>query len=257
MLSIKPDQIYFLPAVVTVAGAFDQALSIYETNILGSAKFFEALIRLNLNPKILIPGSAEEYGPVNNRHLPIKETQDLAPANPYGLSKSLQERLTQYYVRRHRLHVSITRTFHFTGPYQSPSFVISDFALQIARIESGLAKPVIAVGNLSARRDFTDIRDVVHAYHLIMNSKSPDIFNVCSGKSVAIKDMLDLLLSKTRVNIKVQKDPKKMRPVDVKDFRGDYTKLRAKTGWRPKISLETMVEDVLNYHRGQFQRTNN
>lgn len=249
----KPTHIYFLPALVTVAQSYDYARIIYQTNILGTANFLEAVVALKLHPRILISGSAEEYGRVSAAHLPIKEDQLLRPANPYGLSKSLQEYLMWYYVYNFGLNIRMTRTFHFAGPGQPTAFVVSDFASQVARIEAGIMPSVIHVGNLKAKRDFTDIRDVVKAYHFIMEKvDSPKVFNVCSGYSVSIQSILDSLLSLSSVKIRVQRDSKKMRRLDVPDFRGDNSRLKT-TGWKPDYSLQQTLSDVLNEHRLKYQ----
>ena len=248
--SVKPDQIYFLPAIVTVGASFDRAVEIYNTNILGLKIFFDAFVNVGLRSKILIVGSAEEYGKVKKAALPIKESQPLNPVNPYGFSKTIQDRLVKYYSSNYRLCVHRTRTFHFTGPLQPDSFVVSDFASQIAQIEAGFKRPVVSVGNLSAKRDFTDIRDVVRAYHLIMNKvEEPDVFNVCSNRSVSIQIILERLIYESKVDIKIKQDPKKLRSLDVLDFRGDNSKLIKKTKWKEEVSFDQMLRDVINYHR--------
>ena len=239
-----------MPAIVTVRRAFGNARAIYKTNILGITNFYEAVISSKLSPRILFVGSAEEYGKVKKDVLPLREQHPLNPVNPYGFSKMIQEQLSCYYRRMHGLNISITRTFHFTGPLQPPSFVISDFAYQIARIESGKQEGVIRVGNLDAKRDFTDIRDVVRAYHRILNNtKEADIFNVCSGYSVSIRTILQKLLAKTDVKVLIQKDPQKLRKLDVPDFKGDNSKLIAKTGWEREVPMDKMLTDVLDWHR--------
>jgi len=247
---VNPEQIYFLPAIVTVGASFERATEIYDTNILGLMKFFEAFIGVGCKSKILVVGSAEEYGKVKKSVLPIKESQPLNPANPYGFSKAMQDQLVKYCSGNYHLFVHRTRTFHFTGPLQPNSFVVSDFASQIAQIEAGLKKPVISVGNLRAKRDFTDIRDIVRAYYLIMNKvKEPDVFNVCSNRSVSIEVILEKMISESSTKIKVKQDSKKLRRLDVPDFRGDNSKLVKKTGWKEEVSFNQMLKDVLNYHR--------
>ncbi len=250
----KPDEIYFLPAVVTVARSFDMAMDIYETNVLGLAKFLEACLGVCPKARILIPGSAEGYGKVRESALPIQENHPLSPVSPYGLSKMLQEELAGYYLRNHQLSIVMTRTFHFAGIRQPRAFVVSDFASQIAQIEAGVKDPVIRVGNLQARRDFTDIRDVVCAYHLLMRKKETNnVFNVCSGRSIPIQFILDELLAQATVRIAIQKDPQKMRQADVPDFRGDHSKLTEEIGWQPQISLKQTLTDVLNWWREHIQ----
>lgn len=250
-----PVEIYFLSSLVTVARSFETAVDIYETNILGLAKFFEACQCLCPKARVLVTGSAEEYGKVKKEVLPIKESCQLCAVSPYGLSKILQEEVARYYFRNHGLDVRMTRTFHFAGIRQPPTFVVSDFASQIASIEAGLREPVISVGNLNAKRDFTDIRDVVRAYYLIMKkAQAGETFNVCSGRSVVIQSVLDELLSQSTVKITVKKDLKKLRKADVPDFRGDNTKLIQEIGWRPEIHLKQTFTDVLNWWRECFSK---
>ncbi|MFA5059049.1 MAG: GDP-mannose 4,6-dehydratase [Candidatus Omnitrophota bacterium] len=252
---VSADEIYFLCSVVTVARSFEMAPSIYETNVLGVSKFLEAVIKTSPRSKILLTGSAEEYGKVSPKDLPIRESQSLAPVSPYGISKMIQEKLVERYRKNYQLRINTTRTFHFSGPWQSNAFVVSDFASQIAQIELGLRKPIIYVGNLKAKRDFSDIRDVVGAYYCIMKKANMgEAFNVCSGRSVAIEDILKRLLSKTNAKISVLKDPQKMRKLDIPDFCGDNRKLKRRTGWKPEISLDQTLDDVLNWWQQYFKK---
>ena len=245
-----PDEIYFLSSIVTVARSFEMAADIYDTNVLGTEKFLKSCVEVCPKARILISGSAEEYGKVGKSSLPLRENHPLSPVSPYGLSKMLQEKLAEYYFLNHQLNTVTTRTFHFAGVRQPRTFVVSDFASQIADIEAGDKEPVIRVGNLEARRDFTDIRDVVRAYSLIMEKKDArGVFNVCSGRSVPVQFILDELLAQSKCKISVQNDPLKMRKADVPDFRGDHLKLTKATGWKPRISLKQTLTDVLNWWR--------
>jgi len=247
---IRPKQVYFLPAIVTVAKSFERAVDIYHTNVMGCAHFFEALVQLGLFPKVLLASSSETYGHVPHHRLPIKESYPLSPANPYGLSKALEEHLASYYSSIHRLTILTARTFHFSGPRQSTGFVIPSFARQIALAEEKKIDPVISVGNLKAKRDFTDIRDVVNAYFLLMRKEDRSgTFNICSGRSVAIHSVLNQLISLAKIKIAVRQDPEKFRKLDIKDFRGDHRKLIRKTGWSARFTLKQTLQDVLNEQR--------
>ena len=245
----EPDQIYYLSSVVTVAKSENLSLKIYNTNAGGAYNIYEGVKKICPSAKVVAVGSAEEYGKVSENELPISESVALYPVSAYGLSKKIAEEIGLFYFNVFNIDIRFTRTFHFSGPMQPSSFVISDFAKQIVEIEGG-KKDKIFVGNLEAKRDFTDIRDAVRAYFLIMNEGKPgEIYNVCSGTSYKISDILNLLISKSEKNVKVEIDKKKIRPLDVPDFRGDNKKLSLQTSWNPEFILNHTIEDVLKYWR--------
>jgi GDP-4-dehydro-6-deoxy-D-mannose reductase len=203
-----------------------------------------------LDCKIQIACSSEEYGHVEPHEVPIKETNPLRPLSPYAVSKVAQDYLGYQYYKSYGLHVIPTRTFNHTGPRRGENFVTSNFSKQIAEIEKGKKPPVLYVGNLSAKRDFTDVRDVVRAYWLALEKGEPgETYNIASGFCVTIKEMLDLLLSFSQVDIEVKEDPSRLRPSDVGILLGDYDKFHQKTGWKPEIPFEKTMEDLLNYWR--------
>ena len=248
--SVMPDLIFHFAAYVSVAKSFEHPALTFQTNVIGTINFLEVARKVCKDAKILIPGSAEAYGKVEQANIPIKEAQELHPQNPYGLSKVAQEMLGMYYFRTFGLNVYLTRTFHYTGPGQSHEFVCSDFAKQIANIEKGKQNRVIKVGNLDTKRDFLDIRDVVRAYWEIIEKGDPGVpYNVCKGKSMPIKKILNILLEETKLDISVETDKDKLRPADVPDFVGDNIRLKKDTSWMPRVEMEETLKAVLNFWR--------
>lgn len=247
--SIEPDQIFHFAAYVSVNKSFENPQKVLATNVIGTAKLLEAIRKTCNNAKILIPGSAEEYGSVEEKNMPIDENVPLNPSNPYGISKVSQELLGKYYFQTYGMEIYLTRTFHYTGPFQPLGFVSSDFAKQIVDIENG-KKNQINVGNLKAKRDFLDIRDVVKAYmNIIERGKPGRPYNVCSGKTISIEKILEILKNHSKCPINVQVDKSKLRATDVSKFVGDNSKLKKDTGWEPEIKIEDTLHDILNYWR--------
>ena len=247
---VKPDFIIHLAAQSFVPTSWTAPAETVKTNMIGEVNLFEALRSLKLNPRIIVAGSSEEYGFVKKDELPIKETNPLRPLSPYAVSKVGQDLLGYQYYRSYGLDVIRTRAFNHTGPRRGENFVCSNFAKQIALIEKGKQKPVIRAGNLDAKRDFTDVRDMVNGYWLIMQKGKPgDVYNICSGKAYAIKEVLDILLPLSKVPIKVKQDPRRMRPSDVPVLLGDCTKMKKLTGWKLTIPFKKTMEDLLDYWR--------
>lgn len=203
------------------------------------------------NGKVSFCGnSSEEYGLVYEKELPIKETNPLRPLSPYAISKVAQDMLGFQYFKSYGLNIVVTRAFNHTGVRRGEPFVTSNFAKQIASIEKGKQKPVIKVGNLEAIRDFTDVRDVVSAYWLALEKCKPgEVYNICSSKGYKIRKLLDILLSYSKMKVKIEQDPERMRPSDVPVLIGDCTKFKEATGWAPKIPFEETLQDLLNYWR--------
>jgi GDP-4-dehydro-6-deoxy-D-mannose reductase len=190
---------------------------------------------------------------VYERENPISEQSPLRPLSPYGVSKIAQTMMGYQYYMNYGIHVVGTRAFNYTGPGENASFVCSAFAKQIAEIEQQRKPPVIHVGNLDARRDFTDVRDVVRGYWLALErGKAGDVYNVCSGTSYSIRQALDLLLNMSfKKGIEVVPDPDRLRPSDVPIQVGDFSKIKHQTGWEPTIPFEKTLEDLLEYWRTQ------
>lgn len=246
----KPDHIYHLAAQSFVPTSWNSPNDTIQANSAGQLNIFEAVIRSGLPCKIQIACSSEEYGHVEPYEVPITEDNPLRPLSPYAVSKVLQDYLGYQYYKSYGLHVVRTRTFNHTGPRRGENFVTSNFAKQIADIEKGKKPPILYVGNLEAKRDFTDVRDIVRAYSLAMEMCEPgEVYNIASGNCISIKDMLSMLLSMSDRSIEVMEDPSRLRPSDVEVLQGDYSKFYEKTGWRPQIPFQQTMEDLLNYWR--------
>jgi len=248
---VEPDYIFHLAAQSFVPMSWNAPADTMTTNVIGTINLFEAVRKSKNEPKIQVAGSSEEYGFVRPNELPIKETSQLRPLSPYGVSKVAQDRLSYQYHKSYGLNIVITRAFNHTGPRRGEVFVTSNFSKQVAQIEKGVQKPVIKVGNLNAKRDFSDVRDVVRAYWLALQKcKFGEVYNICSGKSRTIKSVLDIVLNLSKAkNIKIEKDPSRMRPSDVEVLQGNFAKFNKATGWKPKIPFEKTMEDLLNYWR--------
>ncbi|MDF2667934.1 MAG: NAD-dependent epimerase/dehydratase [Paenibacillus sp.] len=248
----KPDLIFHLAAQSFVPTSWNSPMDTIHNNIAGQVNILEAVRRFELDCKIQLACSSEEYGHVEPDEVPIKETNPLRPLSPYAVSKVCQEYLGYQYFKSYGLHIIPTRTFNHTGPRRGENFVTSNFSKQIAEIEKGKKDPVLHVGNLEAKRDFTDVRDVVRAYWLALEKGTAgETYNIASGKCYTIQEMLDLLLSFSSIKIEVKEDPARLRPSDVEILLGDYTMFHQKTGWKPEIPFEQTMEDLLNYWRAR------
>jgi GDP-4-dehydro-6-deoxy-D-mannose reductase len=246
----RPEWIFHLAAQSFVPTSWTAPTESLVTNIIGQLNIFEAVKKLGIKPRIQLACSSEEYGLVLEDELPIRETNPLRPLSPYAVSKVGQDMLGYQYWMSFRIPVVRTRGFNHEGPRRGPVFVCSDFAKQIADIEKGRRPPVVRVGNLDARRDFTDVRDVVRAYWLALEKGEPgEVYNIASGRAWTIREMLDLLLGMSTAKIKVEQDPSRMRPSDVPVLLGDASKFRERTGWAPEIPFEQTMTDLLAYWR--------
>ncbi|MBT3464622.1 GDP-mannose 4,6-dehydratase [archaeon] len=247
LLDFKPDVLFHLAGISDVGFSFKQPEITHKINVEGTKNVIESAFKLEKKPKILMVGSAMEYG--IPQFTPITEDHPLNPSSPYAKSKVEAEKIAKEYCDK-GMEIISTRSFNHTGPGQSPNFVSSSFAREVAKIEKGLQKPDIKVGNLSSKRDFTDVRDIVKAYvDLVEKGKSGESYNVCSGKGVSMQKILDVLLSITSVEVFMETDEERIRPSDVPISIGDNTKLKEDTGWVPKINLERTLYDLLNYWR--------
>src|SRR3990167_7958333 len=247
---IKPDFIFHLAAQSFVPTSWVSPSVTLEVNIVGSANLFEAVLQARIDPVIQIACSSEEYGLVNEDELPIKETNPLRPLSPYAVSKVAMDYLGYQYHQSYKVRIVRTRGFNHTGPRRGETFAESNFAKQIALIEKSKQEPVIRVGNLDAKRDYTDVRDMVCAYLLSVEKCDPgDVYNIAVGRAIRIMDLLSLLLSFSKVKVTLKEDSSRMRPSDVPVLIGDNTKFVKKTGWKPEIPFEKTMEDLLNYWR--------
>jgi GDP-4-dehydro-6-deoxy-D-mannose reductase len=248
MAGVKPDEVYHLAAQSFVPASWSAPAETLDTNIQGQLNILEAVREAVPDAKVQVVGSSEEYGLVYPNEVPIDELQPLRPLSPYGVSKVAQDMLGWQYYKSYGLNVIRTRAFNHTGPRRGEVFVTSNFAKQIAEIARGKKEPVIKVGNLEAKRDFTDVRDVVRAYHLVLTKgKSGEVYNICSGEGKSIQSVLDLLLEISKLEVKVEQDPTRMRPSDVMVLEGSFDKIHDAIGWGPTIPFEQTMEDLYRY----------
>ena len=252
LAEVRPAYVFHLAAQAAVSASWAAPGPTLVNNILGQLNLLQAIVALGLSPRVLVVGSADEYGLVRPDELPIRETNPLRPNNPYAVSKVSQDFLGYQYFLSHQLPVVRVRPFNHIGPRQGPGFVVPDFARQIAEAEAGLRPPVMQVGNLTARRDFSDVRDIVRAYALALERGEPgEVYNLGSGQAHSIQEILDTLLALSRIPLRVETDPARLRPADVPVVVGDCRKFRERTGWRPTVRLEDSLRDVLEYWRQQ------
>jgi GDP-4-dehydro-6-deoxy-D-mannose reductase len=252
---VRPDWIFHLAAQSFVPSSFTAPSESLSTNLIGQLNLFEAVRKVGLDCRVQIACSSEEYGLVHPEETPIRESNPLRPLSPYAISKVAQDLLGFQYHQSYGLDVVRTRGFNHTGPRRGPVFVCSDFAKQIVDIEMGRREPVISVGNLDAARDFTDVRDMVVAYWLALEKCEPgSVYNVCSGVSYTIRNVLDRLLALSNVEIEVRLDPTRLRPSDVPLLVGDSSPFRERTGWQPRIAFDDTLRDILNYWRSAGPR---
>ena len=250
---IAPDRIFHLAAQSFVPTSWISPADSLTTNIIGQLNIFEAVRSLKLDTWIQIACSSEEYGMVYDHEVPIQETNQLRPLSPYAVSKVAQDTMGYQYYMSYGLKVVRTRGFNHSGPRRPPVFVCEDFAKQIVDIERQKRPPVIYVGNLEAKRDFTDVRDMVKAYWLSLDGQCQpgEVYNIASGKAYRIQEILDLLVGMSHVKITIAEDPARLRPSDVPILLGDYSKFHAATGWQPTIPFKQTLQDILAYWRAQ------
>ncbi len=248
----QPDAIYHLAALTHVGQSWDEPLRVLEVNVIGTGALLAAARECGSNPRILVTSSAEVYGAVTDpARLPLTELSPTAPLTPYAASKLAGEALVAQAHLGHGQQVISVRPFNHIGPGQTPNFAVPALAKRIVEAEKRGAA-TIPVGNLSARRDFTDVRDVVRAYRLLIETGQPgQVYNVCSGRDVSIREIADGLLRLAGTSLEFETDPTLVRPVEVPVLRGDPGRLMEATGWKPEIPLEETLADVLAYWRGQ------
>lgn len=242
---LRPSIVYHCAGAAHVGRAWDDTESTFAVNVRGTHHLLDALQRADVAARVLVPSSALVYATVDE---PLKESHPLVPNSPYGLSKLAQEMLAQR--TNGTVSVALARPFNHFGPRQDPHFVASGFARRIADIERGRWPPEISVGNLEARRDLTDVRDTVRAYQLILERGQPGRpYNVCSGRALPIRDLLDMLLARAHVPIAVKVDPARYRPNDTPLLVGDPGRLRDELGWTATIPIEQTLDDLLAFWR--------
>tara|TARA_B100000929_G_scaffold235436_1_gene192028 strand:- start:750 stop:1712 length:963 start_codon:yes stop_codon:yes gene_type:complete len=250
LADIQPERIFHLAAQSYVPSSWNSPGETITTNVIGQLNIFEAMRETNSTASIQIAGSSEEYGLVHPEEAPITEENPLRPLSPYAVSKVAQDMLAYQYFQSYGLKVVRTRAFNHTGPRRGDVFVTSNFAKQIAEIEAGQRPPVIHVGDLNPKRDFTDVRDIVRAYWLSLeHCNLGEVYNVASGKAYRIKEVLEILLDNSGQDIEVVEDPERLRPSDVPLLLGDNSRFCKATGWAPEIPFEETAKDLLDYWR--------
>ncbi|MEK7348461.1 MAG: GDP-mannose 4,6-dehydratase [Candidatus Eisenbacteria bacterium] len=251
---LRPDAVVHLAAQSSGAESLLHPVETYRVNALGSLFLLEAVRAGAPEATLLLVGSADAYGSGTAGTL-IREDAPLRPRNPYGLSKAAQDALGDLYAATYQVRVIRTRTFSHTGPGQRPRFALAAFAEQIARVDAGLQPPEISVGNLDAVRDYGDVRDAVAAYRALVERGEPgEAYNVCTGVGHRLRDLLDQLLAIAGVRATVVSDPSLVRSRDVDNVVGDPTKIRARTGWTPRVPLERTLTDLYRDARARVRR---
>lgn len=248
----QPDVIFHLGAQSFVPTSWRAPQETFNSNVLGTINLLEAVRQSSLSPKTLIAGSSEEYGYVEKDELPIKETNPLRPLSPYAVSKVAQDLLGYQYFKNYGMKIIRTRAFNLIGPKSGEKIVSANFAKQISNMKKDFEKPLI-VGDLSSIRDFNDVRDVVKAYWLAMNKCDfGEVYNIATGVGHTISEIVEIYSRISPVKFAIKQDKSKLRPTDVNVLIGDSTKFREKTDWKPQISFEQSLKDVLEYWRNQL-----
>jgi GDP-4-dehydro-6-deoxy-D-mannose reductase len=248
--AIKPDAVFHLAALASVGDSWKSPAETFDNNTRATLNLLEAVRAEAPEAVVLHAGSGEQYGPVPEERLPVTEDEPPRPQNPYAVSKAAADLLAGFYADAHGLRVVRTRAFNHAGPGQSAGYVVSAFAKQIADAErEGRKELVIETGNLAPRRDFTDVRDVVRAYALAVDRGEAAIYNVCSGVSVPVADILARLAALTDLRVEQRTDPSRLRKHEVMDIRGSHDRLTEATGWQPEIALDKTLADTLDWWR--------
>ena len=250
--SVRPDRIFHLAAQSFVPASWNAPAETFHINTIGQINLFEAILSAGLSPLVHIAGSSEEYGLVYENEVPMKETNPLRPLSPYAVSKVAQELLAWQYFRSYGLKAVVTRGFNHTGPRRGEVFVTSTVAKQIAQIEKGYRPPILYIGDTGSKRDWTDVRDVVRGYWLALEKGVPgEVYNLGSGSTRTIQEMMDIQLSMSEVKIEVRQDPARLRPSDVRILWSDISKFQRQTGWQPTIPFTKTMQDLLDYWRAR------
>lgn len=249
--SVKPDLVFHLASLTNPVASFEDPAGTILNNVGITINILEAV--KEINARTLIVSSAHVYGLVKEDENPIKEDNPLRPESPYAVSKLTQDFLGLQYHLAYKMPIVRVRPSNQIGPGQRPDLVVSSFAKQIAEAESGKREPVIKVGNLEAIRDFIDVRDIVHAYVLaILQGKGGEVYNLGSGKGLRISEILDKLVKLSKIKLKIEEEQARLRPVDTPKMVIDTSKFRKLTNWKPEITIDESLQDILNWWRKEI-----
>lgn len=253
---VRPDWVIHLAAVSNVRKSWDIRGETLETNLLGTSNLLEAVRRFAPQARVLFASSSDVYGAPAEAEKPLREDDPTRAVNPYAYTKLAGEMLCRFYVDVEKLDILIVRPFPHTGPGQTADFVFSDWASQVVRIEQGRGEPVLRVGNLAVRRDYSDVRDVVRAYLLLMRKgRAGEVYNVCSGRAISLREVLSSLLAFSTRAVRIETDPAKLRKTDIPFLAGDGTKIKRETGWAADIPLDTTLRDLIEDWRARTAQT--
>lgn len=250
----KPDRIYHLAGQAFAPTSWQDPWGTIEINLRSEVNLLQTAADMKLDARILVIGSIDEYGRLEPSEMPVAEGTAMQPDSPYGVSKIAQDFLGLQYFFSHQLSVVRVRPSNHIGPRQNEQFVTSNFAKQIAEIEAGMRNPVVYVGNLTAQRDFTDVRDMMRAYVLALERGDPgEVYCIGSDRPVSIQYLLDALLQASHSKIRIEQDAARFRPSDTPVMYYDTRKFRSRTGWAPTIPLEQSLREILDYWRARIQ----
>ena len=246
---VQPERVFHLAAEASVSRSWDTPAMVVEHNVRTTLNVLEAVRAEAPDAVVLVSCSGEEYGPPEE--VPVSERHPLRPQNPYAASKAMSDVLAGFHADAYGLNVVRTRAFNHAGPRQSDTYVVASFARQIAEAEASSSdgRAVIMHGNAETRRDFSDVRDVVRAYWLVAAQGTPDVFNVCSGRSTSVSDILGRLAAHSTLEVEGRVDPARLREGEVMEIRGSHDKLTDATGWQPEIDLDQTLRDTLDWWR--------
>ena len=246
---MRPEVIFHLAGQANVGLSWKKPAMTMEINLVAAVNLMEAARKYCPDCAIVLVGSSDEYGNLKEKGQLVSEETPLQPMTPYAISKIAQEQTGQAYAKAYGMKICMTRSFNHGGAGQKPGFMIPDFAQGIVKAERGEADAV-CVGNLSSKRDFTHVKDIVRAYRLIAEKgKAGEIYNVGSGKTYSAQEVLDRLIALAKVPVAVKQDPARMRPSDTPVICCDHSKLTRDTGWEPEIPLDEILKDTLEYYR--------
>lgn len=253
-----PDVVFHFAGESVVGGSWEHALDTISTNINCQVNLLESIRRTGSAALVVIPGSSEEYGKIDSMDIPVTETVGFKPVNPYGVSKVAQDLIGYQYFASFAIPIIRIRSFTLIGPKQTDNFAVSSFSKQLAEVSLGMRRPLIKVGNLAPKKDWLDVRDAARGYWLAAQHGLPgEVYNLCSGRSSSVQEILDSLVSIVNVNVQISVDNSRLRPVDVADIIGDPRKLTRATGWVPQIPLDTTLRDTLEYWLSEIKSMRN